>query len=94
MEINDLISNLHGRLSEYKKSDLYSTKPLRQDILSIEIAACLFEMAIHCNRTITEEEQYWFKGGYYISSDITGEWNDISLMYDKIVLFAKNKNLI
>lgn len=94
MEINYILLNLHKRLSEYKNSNLYSTKPLRQDILSIEIAVCLFELAIFCNREITNDEHYWFKGGYYISSDITGEWSDISTMYDKLVEIAKIRKLI
>ena len=67
---------------------------MRQDILSVEIAVCLLEMAIYCNIAINEEEKYWFKGGYYISSDITGEWSDIATMYDKIVKIANDKNLI
>lgn len=94
MEINQLLDTLHRRLAEYKKSSLYLTAPLRQDILSVEIAVCLFEMAIYCNREINEDEKYWFKGGYYISSDITGEWSDIAAMYDKIVNLAKEKKII
>lgn len=94
MEPNQIIDTLHKRLTEYKKSDLYQTKSLRQDILSVEIAICLFELALYCNRTITEEEKYWFKGGYYISSDITGEWSDIATLYDEIVKIAKEKKII
>jgi hypothetical protein len=94
MEINQLIEALHKRLAEYKKSNLYQTIPLRQDILSVEIAVSLFEMAIYCNRTIKEDEKYWFKGGYYISSDITGEWSDIAVMYDKVVNLSKERKLI
>lgn len=94
MEPNQIIDTLHKRLTEYKKSVLYQTKPLRQDILSVEVSVCLFELAIFCNRTITEDERYWFKGGYYISSDITGEWSDIATLYDEIVKIAKEKKII
>lgn len=94
MEVNNLITSLQKRISEYKKSGLYSITPLRQDILSVEIAVCLFEMAFYCNRVITEEERFWFKGAYYISSDITGEWSDISDSYEKIIDVAKNKKFI
>ncbi|SFQ31221.1 hypothetical protein [Parafilimonas terrae] len=94
MEINILIDTLHDRLLAYKKSDLYQNKVLRQDILSIEIAICLFEIAVYCNRTISEGEKYWFKGGYYIANDLTGKWEDISKMYDELVKTAKEKKLI
>jgi len=46
MEINILIADLRKRLSDYKETELYANKVLKQDILSIEIAVCLFEMAV------------------------------------------------
>jgi hypothetical protein len=91
MEINILIADLRKRLSDYKETELYANKVLKQDILSIEIAVCLLEMAVFCNRPITEEERYWCKGGYYISNDITGKWEDIAKMYDNLVEVAKEK---
>lgn len=88
METNALIEQLQKRLLEYKISNLYSNKVLKQDIISIQIALCLLEMALYCGRFITEEEKYWFKGEFYIANDITGEWEDIAIMYSQIVSIA------
>jgi hypothetical protein len=88
-----IINSLRERIFEYKKSDLFNSKALKQDVLSIEIAVNLFEMKLFCNREIGDEDLYWFRGGYLISMDMTGEWEGISLMYDKmaqIVLEGKS----
>jgi hypothetical protein len=89
MENSKLINSLRSRISEYKSTELYKNKALKQDILSIEIALCLFELSIDCKRKITEEENYWFKGAFYIDNDITGEWQDISNMYNDLVELQK-----
>ncbi len=94
MEIKTLIDNLRKRIEEYKSNQLYNSKVLKQDILSIEIAISLLELYVYCGRKIEESEKYWFKGGYYIANDITGEWEDISKMYDEIVRISKGQNLL
>jgi hypothetical protein len=91
METKILIQKLQNRLTEYKSSELYSAIPLKQDINSIQIALSLFEMAMFCNRPIKGDEKYWFKGSYYIAYDISGEWEDISKMYDEMVEIVNKK---
>lgn len=89
METNLLIKKLQKRLTEFKFSYDYSQSSIIQDINAVQIALCLFEMSLYCNRPIKEDEMYWFNGGYYIAYDIAGEWEDISKMYDEIVKIVK-----
>ena len=93
MDKEQLIKDLRKRLSEYRKSKLYENKVLRQDILSIEIALCLFELATFCERKITKEEFYWFDGGFYIENDITGEWEDLANKYKEMIIIVKEEQL-
>jgi hypothetical protein len=79
-----LIHRLRERIFQYKNTELFNNKALKQDVLSIEIAINLFEMKLFCNREIGLEDLYWFRGGYLISNDMTGEWKDISLMYGEM----------
>ena len=37
---------------------------------------------------------HWFQGGFYISNDLTGQWEDIAAMYDIIVKTAKENRII
>ena len=91
MDIDILINQLHNRLNEYKKSPLFNNKILKRDILAIEIALCLFEMAIYCDRNITKDEEIWFEGSFYLAQDITGEWEDITKLYGQIANLAAKK---
>lgn len=89
-----LIETLQERINDYKKCSLYNNKALKQDILSVQIAISIFELNLYCGRAIEESEKYWFEGGYYLANDLTGEWEDISKMYNSLVEIAKGKNVI
>lgn len=90
MEIEEIILNLRKRIAEFKETELYKiNKNFRFDIRAIEIALNLSELRFDNNRSILESEQYWFKGGYLIANDLTGEWEDISFLYNKLVAIVK-----
>lgn len=84
METIKICENLRIRLSDFKNSDLFKkSKPLQYDACAIEIAINLCELALLHNRNIEENEKSWFTAGYYIAMDFTGEWEDISKLYDE-----------
>ncbi len=92
MEAIKICQNLRVRVSDFKDSDLFKkSKPLQYDILAIEIAINLCELALLHNRNIEESEKIWFTAGYYIAMDFTGVWEDISKLYDEMVKTIKVK---
>ncbi|HTA63835.1 MAG TPA: hypothetical protein VK835_15335 [Bacteroidia bacterium] len=92
MKVEDIILNLREQINSFRATDLYnSSKPLKFDINSIEIALNLSELGINNNRAIEANEENWFKGGYLIANDFCGEWEDISVLYNKLVDEVKKK---
>ncbi|MBN8858974.1 MAG: hypothetical protein J0H29_11335 [Sphingobacteriales bacterium] len=90
MQIESIIINLRNRIADFRKSELYEkSKPLRFDINAIEIAVNLSSLGIDNNRAILKSEEYWFEGGYLIANDLTGQWEDISIFYNKLVEAVK-----
>lgn len=90
MEIETIIISLRSRIADFRKSELYEkSKPLRFDINAIELAVNLSALGVDNNRAILESEEYWFEGGYLIANDLTGQWEDISMSYNKLVEVVK-----
>jgi hypothetical protein len=83
-----LIKQLRELLVEYCKSPVYnieSNKENRIWIANIYMAISLFELGVLVNRPISQEEEFYFSGGYFVSRFICdNEFRELSGLYDAI----------
>jgi hypothetical protein len=79
------IKKLRTELSKYKASDNYSKYKIDKFYANvIEIAIALTELGVFQQRKITLAEEYWFKGGYTMSYDIEGDWENLVCLYNEV----------
>lgn len=93
MEIEEIVMALRKRIVDFRESQLYkNSKPIRFFGNAISIAVDLTDLAINNNRPILPEERYWFEGSYLIDNSLTGEWEDISSLYKKLIKIVKQND--
>jgi hypothetical protein len=93
-DILNLIEKTYSNINRAKQEvDIYSSSnTFKQDIYTIEIALCLFQLGFFANRSIQEIEENWFNGGYYIHYDLDGSYEELANNYSEIVKIVKEHN--
>lgn len=92
----ELIRQLREVLVEYCKSPVYNIEINKENriwIANIYMAISLFELGMLVNRPISQEEEFYFSGSYFVSRFVCdNEFRKLSNLYDEIIDKVKKSN--
>lgn len=92
MQLLESIYFLRKKVCEYRlhKANL---SEISSHVNAIDIVLSLSELGIKDKRSITKEEENWFRAGLYLSYVFAGsDWEIISIEFDKLVNEIEKNN--
>jgi len=92
MELIKIVDNLRKRVCQYRLAEM-GVNDISTHVNAVDIVLSLVELGLKDKRSISKEEENWFRAGLYLSYVFANsEWEDIYLEFEKIVSAVEEVN--